>query len=80
MNIPSAAEARQSYDKGEYEKAKKQAAEVEEQIQDAIASGKTSVSGDGFIEPPVKAKLKFLGYKCDEGTQYNESYWSISWT
>jgi hypothetical protein len=80
MNIPPAAEARRIRAQGEYEKAKKQAAEIEAKIQAAVARGETSVGGDGYIEQPVKAKLEAMGYKCDVGSQYNETYWSVSWS
>ncbi len=79
MNIPHAADARRSIEKGEYEKAVNQAAEVEAMITKAIAQGGKSVGGSGRLEPPVKAKLEEMGYKCESGSQYNESYWSVSW-
>jgi arabinogalactan endo-1,4-beta-galactosidase len=79
MNIPHASEARRAIEKGQYEKAQKQAAEVETQINDAVAKGGKSISGTGYLEPAVKAKLSELGYKCDGGTQYNQDWWSVSW-
>lgn len=79
MNIPHAADARRAVEKGEYEKASKQAAEVEKLINDAISKGQKCVSGDGSLEPSVKAKLETKGYICTSGQQYNEIYYSISW-
>ena len=39
-----------------------------------------SVTLDGTLNKNVSEKLeKILGYKVDTGTQYNESYYSISW-
>jgi hypothetical protein len=79
MDIPTAAEAAASVSAGEYEKAKKQSADIACQITDAIAGGNYSIGGSGRLEPVVKTKLEELGYKCETGSQYNESYWSISW-
>lgn len=79
INIPHAADARRSIEKGEYEKAAKQAIEVEKLINEAIAQGKKSVSGDDKLEPSIKAKLEEIGYTCTSGQQYNETYYSISW-
>lgn len=79
MNIPHAADALRAIEKGAYEKAERQAAEIEKAITEAIASGQKSIAGSGPMEPPVKNKLREMGYKCESGSQYNESYWSISW-
>lgn len=79
MNIPHAAEARRAIEKGEYEKAVKQAAMVEAKIAHAITQGQKSTGGDGHLESAVQMKLKEMGYKCECGSQYNESYWSVSW-
>jgi hypothetical protein len=79
MNIPHAADARRAIEKGQYEKAVKQAAEVEALITKAVSQGQTSAGGSGRLEAPVKAKLEEMGYKCSSGCQYNEDYWSVSW-
>lgn len=79
MNIPTAQDARKTLEKGQYEKANKQAVEVESRINEAIAKGQHAISGDGGLEPSVKASLERLGYKYESGSQRNESYWSVSW-
>ena len=63
MNIPSAAEAKHAIESGEYEKAQKQALEVESLITKAIAEGKSYAGGNGFLEPFLKAKLTEMGYE-----------------
>lgn len=79
MNIPHAADARRVIEKGEYAAALEQAELVTQKITAAVAAGQTSTGGDGYLLAPVKAKLEEKGYKCSSGSQYNESYWSVSW-
>lgn len=79
MNIPHAADARAAIERGKYEKAEKQALEVEKMIKAALAEGRSAIGGDGCLEPSIKAKLEEMGYKYREGNQYNESSWSVSW-
>ena len=79
MNIPTAEEARKAIEQGKYEKAKSQEFHVESQIKEAIGKGLNRISGDGWLEPSVRALLERLGYKYETGTQYNEHYWSVSW-
>ena len=56
-----------------------QLTELSKLIRDAIADGKFSISKDGCLKPKTRKKLEELGYKVETGTQYNESYYSISW-
>ena len=56
-----------------------QLAELSKLIRDAITDGKFSISEDGCLKPEIRKKLDELGYKVDTGSQYNESYYSISW-
>ena len=56
-----------------------QLAELSKLIRDAIADGKFSISEDGCLKPEIRKKLEELGYKVETGSQYNESYYSISW-
>jgi hypothetical protein len=79
MNIPTAAEAAAAIAKGDYERARKQSEEVAAAINKAVAQGAKYAGGDGYLEPSVKAALESKGYKCQHGTQYNESYWSVTW-
>ena len=57
----------------------KQLAEISKRISDTIANGKFSISGDGCLQYETIQRLEELGYKVKTGSQYNESYWSISW-
>lgn len=56
-----------------------QLTELSKLIKDAIADGKFSISEDGCLKPETRKKLEGLGYKVETGTQYNESYYIISW-
>ena len=56
-----------------------QLAELSKLIRYAIADGKFSISKDGCLKPEIRKKLEELGYKVETGSQYNESYYSISW-
>lgn len=38
-----------------------------------------SISGDGTLTTTVIEKLRNMGYKVKNDSQYNESFWSISW-
>ena len=57
----------------------KQLAEISKRISDTIANGKFSISGDGCLQYETIQRLEELGYKVKTGSQYNKSYWSISW-
>ena len=48
-------------------------------IKDAIANGKFLIRKDGCLESGTRKNLEELGYKVDVGTQYNTSYYNISW-
>ncbi len=49
------------------------------QIDKTIANGKFSISNDGYLQSQTRKKLEELGYKVETGSQYNESYYSVSW-
>lgn len=57
----------------------KKLAELEKQIDCAVASGKYSISNSGCLQSEIKQRLEELGYKVTTGSQYNESYYCISW-
>lgn len=57
----------------------KELSELEKQIDEAISNGKFSISNDGYLQSETKDRLEELGYKVSTGSQYNESYYSISW-
>lgn len=48
-------------------------------ILDAIDNGKTSMSGSGSLFEENILRLENKGYNYSKGSQYNESYYSISW-
>lgn len=58
----------------------KELTELEMQIKKAIDEGKFSISNDGVLQQATKRQLEEFGYKVQTGSQYNESYYSISWS
>ena len=79
LNIPTAEEARKGYVKELYEKASKQAKDVEKRINDAITRGQISISGEGCLEPFIRKLLEEKGYVYSSVNQYNENYWYVTW-
>ena len=79
INIPRAEDARKAMSSVAYKKAEKQAVEIEAEILNAISNGKTSICGNGSLEHAVASKITDMGYVVAMGSQYNESYWSITW-
>jgi hypothetical protein len=75
----SAKEAKDVVMQGKYEKAVKQMELIESEIKKAIEKGSFNASFNGSICSANKEKLETLGYKVDSGSQYNESYFSVSW-
>lgn len=75
----NANEARKIVEQGRYQKATKQMKEIENKIKESIIQGLVYASFDGIIEKANKEKLEELGYTISSGSQYNESYYSISW-
>ena len=52
---------------------------IESEINKAINEGYFSISRDGCLARQTIKRLEELGYKVATGTQYNESYYTISW-
>lgn len=52
---------------------------INSKIRTAIENGEFSISEDGTLSFAIIEKLRKMGYKAENGSQYNESYWSISW-
>lgn len=77
--IPSASEANKMTNNAIDSCITQQLAEISKLIRDAIADGRFSISEDGCLKPEIRKKLEALGYKVRTGTQYNESYYTISW-
>ena len=53
--------------------------EISEQINEPIQAGCFSITRGGCLHSTIREKLEKLGYKVSIGSQYNESYYSISW-
>lgn len=54
-------------------------AEINSEIRTAIDKGEFSISGDDALSFAIIEKLRKMGYKVKSDSQYNESFWSISW-
>lgn len=52
---------------------------IENNIKNAMNKGLPAIHNDGCLSKPIKDELEKLGYKVYQGSQYNESYYSISW-
>ena len=76
LPILSAKEARMLTEKYMEETLASQLGEIGSKIAYAAKNGKKSVT----LNKNVREKLeKIFGYKVETGTQYNESYYTISW-
>lgn len=54
---------------------------VEKKIKEAMNNGNKAYSTcyNGALSQETIARLQVLGYKVEYGSQYNESYYMISW-
>lgn len=52
---------------------------IEKRIKHAIRNGEYSINQNGKLSAYAQSKLTQLGYEVKIGTQYNESYYAISW-
>lgn len=75
----SAKEAREIVELGQNEKAVEQMEQIEWEINNAINNGHYNIGINGYIEKANRTKLESLGYRIETGSQYNESYFTISW-
>ncbi len=75
----SAIEARKKTENNINNCVTKELSEIMEKINKAITNGKFSISNDGYLETETEQRLEELGYKIKTGSQYNESYYSVSW-
>lgn len=75
----SASEARKKTENNINNCITKELSEIMEQINEAIEDGKFSISNDEYLQSETKQRLEELGYKVKTGSQYNESYYSVSW-
>lgn len=53
---------------------------IDKLIAEAVSNGKFSICNDGVLQSKTKEMLKSLGYRIETGSQYNEAYYSISWS
>ncbi len=75
----SASEARKKTENNINNGTTRELSEIMRQIEKAITNGKFSISNDGYLQSETEQKLEELGYKIKTGSQYNESYYSVSW-
>lgn len=75
MDAREARKLSESYNK---EQIQSQIREIEELIDGATDCGNFSISTSG-IRHETKLYFEELGYKVEQGTQYNEQWTSISW-
>lgn len=52
---------------------------IEDKIKKAINNGAFSITNEGTLSSDVINELRRLGYKAENQSQYNESYYMISW-
>ena len=57
----------------------KELVEISKRINDAIADGRFSISGDNCLQSETVQRLEELAYKVQTEIRHNEYYWSISW-
>ena len=80
LPILSAKEARMLTEKYMEETIASQLGEIGAKIAYAAKNGDESVTLEGTLNKNVREKLeKILESKIETGTQYNESYYTISW-
>lgn len=80
LPILSAKEARMLTEKYMKETIASQLGKIGAKIAYAAKNGDESVTLEGTLNKNVREKLeKILEYKVETGTQYNESYYTISW-
>ena len=57
----------------------KELAEIDKRIREAIGDGKFSINRNGCLQRETRQRLRELGYEVIVDSQYNESFWKISW-
>ena len=53
--------------------------EISKLISSAISQGTFSICREGRLCPETILELKNLGYMVEQGSQYNQSYYTIKW-
>lgn len=77
--LMTAKEAREKIDKGEDEKSFAIWCNVAKEINQAIENGENNYCKEGSLPESVIRKLQNLGYRVEEGSQYNQSYFMVKW-
>ena len=84
-SVPTAAEAKNATELAKENFIAKQLEKLSSDINNAANSGRYDIKNDGTLCLAVKRRLKdlgyevIIGYKCTNGNQYEESYYTISW-
>lgn len=52
---------------------------ITKRIEQSIKDGLCYTAGTGLLSSAIVNQLKGLGYSVEQGSQYNEHYYSISW-
>lgn len=76
----SASEAKKKTQDSINDRVTKELDKLNKQIDKAIARGSFSISNDGILQSETSKRLESLGYRVQTGSQYNESYYNISWS
>ena len=77
--LPTAKQAKEMVNSRVDNKANEELEHVTKLILSAINNNKTYVTGNGTLMQMTIEKLRKLGYKVDNGSQYNESFYSVKW-
>ena len=75
----SAKEAREQTELSRASEYETELLNIENNIKNAMNKGLSDIHNDGCLSKPIANELERLGYKVHQGSQYNESYCSISW-
>lgn len=74
-----ASEARRRTEENIEKHCTKELCEINKRIATAIDNKEFRITGDGWLQPETRRILEKAQYKVEMGTQYNESYYIISW-
>ena len=75
----TAKEAKEKANEACQKKIANELAIIVQAINETVVTGEMSCTIPKYVSKDARQKLESLGYKVDSGSQYNESYTSISW-
>ena len=78
-NFPTAEEAFAETNRNIEQGISHQLEELRSQIEQVIFDRKYSITGEGTLDKGLVYWLRKNNYKVTTGSQYNQSYWIISW-